>query len=481
MIKISFYLNAKYYSLDINPDITLLELLRDKLQLTATKEVCTEGDCGACTVIIASVRDNKVVYFNVNSCIYPAAKIHGAHVITLEGISKEGKLNPIQQKLIDNYAIQCGYCTSGIILSMTTFYLNRNKENYPLDHSFLDGNLCRCTGYTAIKKAFDVNLQIDIKDLIPEELLKIEEKLLQQHHKYIFSKNGFETINHVKNYYIPNTLDELFDIIPKLDNHFKFVNGATDVGVDMTIRKKFHNYYVDISKIKEINHITENDDYFELGGNVTFQQIANHKNIIDYYPVISDILPLIASQQIRNVATVAGNIANASPIADFPVLLLVLDAKLKLLSKDEERIIPLSEFYKDYKVTELKKDEIIKSIVIPKIGKDYFINFIKSSKRKKVDISSVNSAIRVKIENDIIVDFKIAFGGVAKFVKLSSNLEEYFRNLSVDNIKISIIEKLLLEEFTPISDVRGSNKFRKTLMVDHVIYHLNKIFENKEA
>jgi len=474
VIKISFYINGQFKSLIIKPELTLLELIRNKLQLTGVKEVCTEGDCGACTVIIAKVENGEIKYHNINSCIYPAVKIHGAHVITLEGISQNGKLNPVQQKMVDNYAIQCGYCTSGIILSLITYYINKNNDNFSKDYSFLDGNLCRCTGYSAIKKSFDVEANYLKEDLIPKNLIDIEEQLLQFNYKVKYIEENI--ISDVQNYYVPESYEELFDIIDKLNGDYKFINGATDVGVEMTIRKKFYKNYIDLSRIKDLNTIREDNNYFYIGGNVTFQQIANYKNLVRYYPIINEMMPLIASQQIRNVATLAGNIANASTIADFPVLLLVLSAGINKKFKNGGGYSLLSNFYMDYKVTSLNKGEIITAIQIKKHD-NFFVNFIKSSKRKKVDIASVNSAVRIKHFLGRILEFELAYGGVAPYPKLSYNAKKYFQDKLFSEINVDQAAELILEEFTPISDIRGSDDFRKQLIKNHLIVHLEKFKE----
>ena len=477
MLKISFYLNGNFKEVNIPPELTLLQLIRDKLNLSGTKESCTEGDCGACTVIIASKFDGKIIYNNVNSCIYPAAKVHGCHVITVEGVSKNDGFNPVQESLYKNYAVQCGFCTPGLVLSMISFYINKTKQNIELNHSFLDGNLCRCTGYKAIKTAFDVTTNYKFEDLLPEEYLSIEEKIINFNEPIkIFTNHQYTDAD---NYYMPLSLNELWDIIKRCEYNYKLVNGATDVGVEITIRRKFEKNYIDISKIPELNELNDFEDYFEIGGSVTFQRLKNFNSLISFYPVMNEIFPLIASQQIRNVATIAGNIANASPIADFPVLLLVLDAKIKLVSKQSERILPLKDFYLDYKKIDLKKGEIIKSIIIEKHKKNYFVNFIKSSKRVKVDISTVNSAVAFKIKNNRFEDFVLAYGGVAKFVKISEKVSNYFISKRLEEIDEENLNDLIREEFQPISDVRGSDEFRYLLMKNQIFSHLHKYHNEK--
>ncbi len=459
-IKIEFYLNNEKIKDIVDLDITLLDYLRDYRGLTGTKRGCNEGDCGACTVAIGEKINNKIVYRAINSCIYPIIKAHNKHIITVEGLDVNNELHEIQKAMIKNNAVQCGFCSPGIIMSLFCLYMNNKKPNEEDINKALEGNLCRCTGYISIKKAAKSIDSKNVKMLYLSNINLKENKLFtkEDSHYYFY-----------KNYYVPKSLKEYF----KIKNKGQIINGGTDIYVNMNIRKETYENITDISKIKELNFIKIKKSYIEIGGNIRICDIIENRDLNNIFPEFINVLRQIGSTQIRNIATITGNIANASPIADSAVFLLAMNSELTLISKSSERKILLKDFYKSYKNTQLKNSELIKSIKIP-FNYDYKL-FLKTARRKVLDIASVNSAIAMNIKNNKIIYINIALGGVKEIPFISYKTNNYLLNKNIKKINMKELLYIIIKDISPISDVRASEDDRKEFIKNHIIKHFNEI------
>ncbi len=462
-ISISFFINGINYSVEVSPYLSALELLKS-LGYTGPKEGCGEGDCGACTVLVGSLVNNKVEYKTITSCIYPAVRLNGKHIVTSEGLQTNKELHPVQVSVLENHATQCGYCTPGIVMSLFGYFYNSDKYNDEGITEALEGNLCRCTGYVSIRNSARYSAKIFSKKDFPVPGYFDRINLLLKNNK----KESYGN----KNYYVPSSLSELY----KVKKYDAIINGGTDLMIAIKHKGFRPEAILDISEIDELNFIKYQNDSLEIGSTVTLSQIKNSETIKKHFPVLASTIKQMASLQIRNVATLAGNIANASPIADSTSLLLTANTKLKLLNflMNTERIIPLSEFFISYKKTAFNEGEIIKSIIIP-VQNDVRFSFEKTSKRKAVDISTVNSALAVKVENNTITYINLSLGGIAPTPYLCKTVKN-FTGKELSEETVYEIAETIKYQIHPISDIRGSGNYRKELVKNHIIKHFYKLY-----
>lgn len=475
---IKFFVNNQCVIKNITPDTTALQLIRSELGFTGTKEVCKEGDCGACTIAYGRWSGDKFVYHALNSCLLPAAKLHGCHVITVEGLAMGDQLHPIQKLMLEHHAVQCGYCTSGMIMALFCLFANNPAPTREAMLAALEGNLCRCTGYDAIYNAAVAIAQNmkSINQFYPPYVADVQQQL-----KNIKQTAAADAIVVDKNnkslqaYHLPQTIAEMFTLMEKYHDTFQIINGGTDLIVCANMQKKFPQVFIDISQIAELNFITEKTNAINIGGSVKLDQLHENAIIIGKMPELHYAIGRMSSQQIRNISTVAGNLANASPIADMGCALLGLGAKVILQSNKGRREILLEDFYRDYKVTAIDaKHEIISEIELPLTYAS--CSFEKTAKRSAMDIATVNSFFNVGISADGTIEkCRIAFGGVAKFPALAKETSKYLIGKKFTFETIKLAADIAVQEFTPISDVRASSEYRMLLIRNQLIKHFTRL------
>ena len=436
-----------------NPDSneTLLNYIRTKLKKTGTKEGCAEGGCGACTVVLGELKNNEINYRAINSCITFITTLQGKQLILVEDlISKEGSLHPVQQAMVNYHGSQCGFCTPGFVMSLFSLFKKNSKFKDDEIKDSIAGNLCRCTGYQPIIKA--------------AKSLKNKNKI--DH----FSKNKKKTINLLKKinnrsiviydkgkkYFAPKYVQELKKILKK-NVDADFLSGGTDLSLAVTKERKDISSIIYINSINELNYIRNNNKYIEVGASTPLIELESY--IKKYYPDFTKILKRYGSPQIRNVATVAGNIATASPIGDCLPLLLSLNAKVVLQDFKKTKILFLDDFFISYRKTKLKKEQFIHSIRIPLL-KDNTFKAYKVSKRFDDDISSVCVAFNLEIVRNKVRSVRIAYGGMAAIPKRAIYCEKILSNSLVTDEIIDKAKKALEKDFKPISDMRASRLYR---------------------
>ena len=364
-----FLLNGTLVSLEINPEMTALDLLHDTLKMSGTKEGCKEGDCGACTIAVGTLDEHDSISFKaINSCILPALRLHGTHVITIEGLKSQGTLHIIQQHIVNEHGIQCGFCSPGIILSFFALFASNPHPTMEEIEIALSGNICRCTGYEGIReagKAVTYHLEgLDNKKvaslIIPEYVGATIDTL-----RHIPSHKGLSS------YQIPKSLKEYEAIASSIDS-FSVQCGATDLQVrrNLTVSHDSETI-VDISQIAELHDMKVKENRLIIGSSLTITTIMEHELMLRYFPEIRQCALVMASTQIRNVASVAGNIANASPIGDASIFFLALNADITLYRAQTgtKETLPLSTFFISYKKTKLNLKDLICSLSIPIIEK----------------------------------------------------------------------------------------------------------------
>ena len=436
-----------------NPDSneTLLNYIRTKLKKTGTKEGCAEGGCGACTVVLGELNNKKINYRAINSCITFVPTLQGKQLIIVEDlISKDGSLHPVQEAMVNYHGSQCGFCTPGFVMSMFAMYKNNKYFDDEIINDSIAGNLCRCTGYKPIIKAAK---SLNNKNKI-DQFTKNKKNVIK-----LLKKINNESIAIYKSnrrYFAPRYVQELKKILKKNINA-DLLSGGTDLSLKVTKERKEIESIIYMNSIDELNYIKNTNKYIEVGATTPLIKFENY--IQKYYPDFNSILKRYGSVQIRNVATIAGNIATASPIGDTLPLLLSLDSKVVLTSIKKTKVIPLNNFFLDYRKTKLKKGQFIESVRIPLLPKNIFKAY-KISKRFDDDISSVCASFNLQITNKKIRGIKIAYGGMASIPKRAKYCERVLLNSPITEQIIEKAKEALDLDFKPISDMRASRKYR---------------------
>jgi xanthine dehydrogenase small subunit len=479
--RISFWLNGEAVTAEIPPAQTTLEYLHEQRTMFGTKCSCNEGDCGACTVVVARAVDGRIVYEAVNSCLYTAARLHGKHLITIEGLGTPEMLHPIQKALLDYHGSQCGYCTPGFVMSLFALFASPGPFTKESILAALEGNLCRCTGYTSILDAADhIAATCSRQDIVPLWCDGLEAELLS------FSGTAGSVLRHSNKLYpcvqyeVPESTTDLRSLMAE-NPGYTIISGGTDVMVQMNIQRRNFPVLIDISALDGMSGVEIIDGCLRIGANVTYSYLQQHHLVAEHLPVLKDWIGLIASKQIRNFGTLAGNIANASPIGDSMPLLLVLETSLELEGVNEIREIPLRDFFLGYRKTALQELEIIRAVKIPIPAAGAFIRARKAAKRKAVDISSVASAVRIELsETGTIHKAYLALGGMAAVPILSVQFRKAMQNMELQGLHPVPIADFVAAEFDPISDVRGSADYRRKAMRNHVLAYLEEFLEGRQ-
>jgi len=457
----SFSINGKPVTVEgISPTTTLLEYLRTH-GYTGTKCGCAEGDCGACTVaLVDRTAEGRPTYRAINSCIALLPMFAGREIVTVEGLAQGETLHPVQAHMVEKYGSQCGYCTPGFVVSLFEAWYRDDCTSAGQLSDQLSGNICRCTGYRPIRDAaLEALAQRDRENGKADPFRARLARPVEPLAPLDYSADGGR-------FFRPTTLADVFGLLKKHPDA-RLVAGATEIGVD--INKKFLPYPLLVSTegVPELRQISRTASEWRIGGAATLTEIE--ELVAPEYPSLAKMLRVFASRGIRNRATMGGNLATASPIGDSAPVLLTLDASVVLSSAAGERTVPMTEFFQGYRKTVLQKGEIIREIRIP-AGPGARIsgrkeNFLKVSKRRELDISTVAGAFRVDLGPDGLVSAaRIAYGGVALATRRSIKAEEALVGRRLPEAR-NAVALLLAEEYQPIDDVRGSAAYRRGLIV----------------
>lgn len=443
---------------NISPTTTVLNYLRSLSSHKGVKEGCAEGDCGACTVVLGEIKsENKIKYTAVDSCLVFLPMIHGKQLITVENLSqkKDGKviLHPVQEAMVNSFGSQCGYCTPGFIMSLFSLYKNHNNPSREVIEESLSGNLCRCTGYQSILESAMKVCSRNGEDHFTEQE-SMTSKIIKDINK---EKTTIHISSNGQNYFHPFTLDDAL----MLRKHYRnaiVINGATDIALRQTKRNEILKEIIDLSGIEELKIYDEEENGFYFGAGMSLEKmkILSEKP----FPALFNILKVFGSLQIRNFATIGGNIGSASPIGDTLPVLFAKKAKVILQSSMSKREVEIEDFIKGYRKTVLKDDELITSVFIPKPGKNEIIKSFKISKRKDLDISTVSLACKIELDKKIVKEIILAYGGMAETTRRAKKTEEYLKGKEWNRKNIEGAIKIVREEFTPLTDARASAEFR---------------------
>lgn len=431
--------------------MTLLDYLR-RIGQIGTKEGCGDGDCGACTVaIVAKGSKGQPHYQAMNSCLIPLGSVAGQEIITVEGVAN-GQLHPVQAAMVKMGGSQCGYCTPGFIMSLFAAYYDRT-----VDDVSVEGNLCRCTGYLAIRRAAQLIAQAKPQDQFTERLAQATLEL-----------NSICYITSNQQFYRSTRLSEVLDLLQHHPNA-TLVAGATDLGLELSHHRKHISVMVSLEAVEELNLLTDTSEFVEIGAAVPLSHIED--KLRGVFPSLDEMLHWFAARQVRNRATIGGNLGTASPIGDLPPVLLSLEAQVRIASATGERSVMIADFFKGYRQTDLQPGEVIVSVKISKHLTQGAIRRLSQSykvgKRGTDDISIVAAAFVIDLdEHNRIVHARLAYGGVAATPVRAIAVEQGLLGQPWTIATIQQTKRDLKDGFTPLTDLRGSADYRKMLVAN---------------
>ena len=455
---IQFLLNQQLRSEHaLDPNLTVLEYLREHLHKSGTKEGCASGDCGACTVVVGELDSDedgveRIRYRSLNSCLTFVAALHGKQLLSVEDLKHQDQLHSVQQAMVDCHGSQCGFCTPGFVMSL--FALQKNSEGADLHQAqeALAGNLCRCTGYRPILAA----AQVACCQTRPDQFDAREASTIAQL-KAIAPTATAELADADKRCLLPLTVADLADLYAQ-QPEARLLAGGTDLALEVT---QFHRplpvmiYVGNVAEMKRIEHFA---DRLEIGAATPLTDC--YTALAAEYPDFGALLHRFASLQIRNQGTLGGNIGNASPIGDAPPLLIALGAQVQLRQGSSTRTLPLQDYFIDYRVTVREPGEFIEKIIVPRADAAWSFRAYKLSKRLDDDISAVCAAFNLRISEGVVAYARLAFGGMAATPKRARATEAALIGQPWTSATVEQACTALAADFTPLSDFRASKEYR---------------------
>src|SRR6056297_439227 len=436
-MSIRFLLNGEPQDVEVDATVTLLDWLREVRGLKGTKEGCNEGDCGACTVMVTDDAGARAL----NACILFVPQLDGKAVRTVEGLAgPEGQLHPVQRAMVDHHGSQCGFCTPGFVVSMATAHLNGAQD---FDDQ-LAGNLCRCTGYAPIIRA----AQAAAADPVPEWMLDDAEAI------DLLVSDGAGTAGEIAPY-IPRSADALaqwYEAHPDAT----LIAGATDVGLWVTKGLRDLAPVAFLNQCADLREIVEDAETIRIGAMTTLTDLL--PVMAARHPGFAEMIRRYGSVQVRNAATVGGNIANGSPIGDSPPALIALVATLHLRKGDARRSLPLEDFFLEYGRQDREPGEFVEAVSLP-VQPDR-LRCYKLSKRFDQDISAVCGCFNITVEDGVVTAARIAFGGMAGIPKRAANVEALLIGKPWDEAHVAAAQAGFVDDFSPLSDMRASAAYR---------------------
>ncbi|PSJ41364.1 xanthine dehydrogenase small subunit [Zobellella endophytica] len=439
---------------DLSPNMTVLNYLRTRAAKSGTKEGCASGDCGACTVVLGEPEGDRIRYRSVNSCLTFVSALHGKQLITVEDLkSKDGRLHPVQQSMVDFHGSQCGFCTPGFIMSM--FALSKNKPAAD-KHDILEalaGNLCRCTGYRPIVDAAKaIAEQPRLADDFSRYEAEVLAKLAQIETDTLVTLEGDDKVC-----FSPTSSAELATLLAQHPDA-RLLAGGTDLALEVTQFYRELPKMIYVGNVADMKQLEEDDEQLVIGAARSLSD--SYEALSRSYPDFGELLHRFASLQIRNQGTLGGNIGNASPIGDAPPVLIALNARLVLRKGERVRELPIEDYFLSYKVTAQEEGEFIEKVIVPKPAANQHFRVYKLSKRIDDDISAVCGAFNLTIANGKVVEARIGFGGMAATPKRAAACEQALVGQNWNHATVKAAMKALEGDFQPLSDFRASKEYR---------------------
>jgi xanthine dehydrogenase small subunit len=453
---IRFILNDEEISLtDVKPDTTLLDWLRLERRLRGSKEGCAEGDCGACTVLVGRLMDDEIIYDSVTACIRFVGSLHGTHVVTVEHLrGKDGNLHPVQQAMVDHHGSQCGFCTPGFVMSLYGLWMRNPDPSQTAIEKALQGNLCRCTGYAPIIRAGQAISSYGRPEGDP---LLAERIALKGRITALNDGRRVELGEGAERIIVPADLDD-FAAVYEANPTATIVNGSTDVGLWVTKFMRAIGPVIFIGHLQALKQIEQTSEAVRFGAGVSYSEAL--PVIAERFPQLGELWNRIAGEQIRNMGTIGGNIANGSPIGDTPPPFIALGATLVLRKGAQRREILLEDYFIAYGKQDRQPGEFVESVSIPMLPAGEKFATYKISKRREEDISALCGAFRVALDDGVIASAHIAFGGMAATPKRAKAVEAALVGQPWVQATIDAAVAAFAEDYQPISDMRASADYR---------------------
>jgi xanthine dehydrogenase small subunit len=433
---------------DVDPTLTVLNLLRYHLRRTGTKEGCAEGDCGACTVVLGELEDGRVRFRAVNACILFAPMLDGRALFTVESLGRDGSLHPIQQAMVANHASQCGFCTPGFVMSLYAHQREGGATDAGALKDTLAGNLCRCTGYGPILAAGQA-MGAD-PDAAAVGALAIELAAIQPTEALALEHQG-------RRFLAPRTTTELAAAVEAHPEAI-ILAGGTDVGLWVTKQHRTLHVVISLNEVAELRRVEDLGHALHIGAGVRYADAQ--AALADLHPEFGELLRRLGGLQVRNLGTVCGNIANGSPIGDMPPALIAAGATLLLRKGEATRTLPLEAFFLAYGQQDRRPGEFVEAVIVPKIPAGRIFKVFKLSKRFDQDISAVCAGISVGVEAGKVTDARIAFGGMAATPKRAAACEAALSGKPWTESAVRAAADALAHDFQPIDDMRASAGYR---------------------
>ncbi len=457
MNNIRFILDGEIKTVDVvDATRSLLQYLREDLYRTGSKEGCAEGDCGACTVVIAEALNNQIRYRAVNACIQFLPTLDGKALFTVESLKQaDGCLHPVQQSMVDNHASQCGFCTPGFVMSLFALYQNDVKPDRETLDDVLSGNLCRCTGYRSIIEAG--------MNMFDYETVAQDEQCLLEQLQALKSDDDIHLHTSCGDYHAPTNLKSLAEVYQQHPDA-TILAGGTDVGLWVSKQLRELPEVIYLGHVEELQHISETDAGIEIGAAVSLEDAF--RRLSKPYPELSELFRRFSSLPVRNAGTLVGNIANGSPIGDSMPALICVGARVKLRLGSDTRELDLADLYIDYQKIAMQTGEFVESVIIPARDSDLVLRSYKLSKRFDQDISAVCAAFAIKFNGDQVQHIVIAYGGMAAIPKRASKTETYLLGKDWDEETAKQAMALIAQDYTPLTDMRASSQYRAQAAVN---------------
>ena len=436
--------------------------------LTGAKEGCAEGECGACSVMVARPAPDGsegTEWTAINSCLVPAASLDGQEVVTSEGLGSPDDLHPVQHEMAVRGGSQCGYCTPGFICSMAAEFYRSGRsatngtgphDEYEGDNGFdlhaISGNLCRCTGYRPIKDAaFALTFP------------QADDELATRRTAPAPAARPTRLDDGEARFVRPTSLAEAFTVMSE-EPDAVVVAGSTDWGVDVNLKGRRARVVVAVDRLEELRGWAVGDGELRIGAGLTLTEIE--RRLVSSgvrLPLLAALFPQFASPLIRNGATLGGNLGTGSPIGDAPPVLLALEASVVLASADRERTVPLADYFTGYRESVRQPGELIAEIVVP-LPASAVTAFHKIAKRPFDDISSVAIGFALDVEGGTVTRARIGLGGVAATPVRALATEAALEGRPWDADTVAAAADVLAGEGTPISDQRSSAAYRSAML-----------------
>ncbi|WP_298612726.1 xanthine dehydrogenase small subunit [uncultured Thiothrix sp.] len=465
---LSFILDGERIDLtNIPPTTTVLNFLREHLNRTGTKEGCAEGDCGACTVVVADLQQGQLRYRAVNACVQFLPVLDGKVLYTVESLKTQYGLHPIQQAMVACHASQCGFCTPGFVMSLFALYKTEAQPSRERLCMALSGNLCRCTGYRPILEAGQK--MHAYAEQIPSEQQTVvsaafgntlgEAELIQQL-QTLASNQSLYLTDQDASFYAPKTLQALADYL-MTNPQARLLAGGTDIGLWVTKQHCDLKQLVYLGAVAELHKLCKTSTYLELGAAVSLENA--YQALVVEYPELRDLYERFASLPIRNAGTLVGNVANGSPIGDSMPALIALGAQVVLQQGAQTRSLALEDFYLGYQKKDLQAGEFVHAVRLPLAKSKQIFRTWKISKRFGQDISAVCAAFAVELEQNQVSSVRIAFGGMAATPKRALQTEQALLGQVWSESTIEQAVQALQQDFQPLTDMRASAEYRSVV------------------